>query len=68
MKAHIFSKCKPCPFCGAPAHEIETAVGIPMIACSNYKGCGALVSFNNPACDEHGVSPVEFFNRRADDA
>lgn len=37
-----------------------------LIACSNYKGCGAIVSFNNKDCDEHGVSPVVYFNRRAE--
>jgi hypothetical protein len=36
-----------------------------MIACSNYNGCGALVSFNNKDCDERGASPVKYFNRRA---
>lgn len=55
MKAHIVNKCKPCPFCGARADEIETVTGVPMIACSNYKDC-----------DEHGKSPVEYFNRRAE--
>lgn len=55
MKAHIVNKCKPCPFCGARADEIETVTGVPMIACSNYNGCG-----------EHGKSPVEYFNRRAE--
>lgn len=64
MKAHIVTKCKPCPFCGARAHEIESITGLPMIACSNYNGCGALVSFNNKDCDERGASPVKYFNRR----
>lgn len=65
MNAHIVTKCKPCPFCGARANEIETMAGTTMIACSNYRGCGALVSFNNAGCDERGASPVEYFNRRA---
>lgn len=37
-----------------------------LIACSNYNGCGAIVSFNNKDCDERGVSPVVYFNRRAE--
>nr|DAT96706.1 MAG TPA: hypothetical protein [Caudoviricetes sp.] len=37
-----------------------------MIACSNYNGCGAIVSFNNKDCDERCVSPVVYFNRRAE--
>lgn len=70
MKAHIttkITKCRPRPFCGARADEIETIVGASMIACSNYKDCGALVSFNNADCDERGASPVEYFNRRANE-
>lgn len=43
MKAHITTKCKPCPFCGARADEIESITGLSMIACSNYNGCGAIV-------------------------
>ncbi len=66
MKAHMVNRCKPCPFCGSPAYEIESVTGIPMISCSNYNGCGAIVSFNNRACDELGISPVKYFNRRAD--
>lgn len=27
--------------------------------------CGAIVSFNNKDCDERGVSPAVYFNRRA---
>lgn len=66
VKAHIVTKCKPCPFCGARADEIENITGMDLIACSNYSGCGAIVSFNNKDCDEHGVSPVVYINRRAE--
>ena len=45
VKAHIVTKCKPCPFCGARADEIESITGMDLIACSNYNGCGAIVSF-----------------------
>ena len=65
VKAHIVTKCKPCPFCGARADEIESITGMDLIACSNYNGCGAIVNFNNKDCDERGVSPVVYFNRRA---
>ena len=37
-----------------------------LIACSNYNGCGAIVSFNNKDYDERGVSRVVYFNRRAE--
>lgn len=47
------------------ADEIESITGLTMIACSNYNGCGALVSFNNKDCDERGASPVKYFNLRA---
>lgn len=66
MKAHITTKCKLCPFCGVRADEIESITGMDLIACSNYNGCGAIVSFNNKDCDERGVSPVVYFNRRAE--
>lgn len=66
MKAHITTSGRPCPFCGARADEIESISGLPMVVCRNYKGCGAIVSFNNDACDKRGVSPVEYFNRRAE--
>ena len=65
VKAHIVTKCKPCPFCGARADEIESITGMDLIACSNYSGCGAIVSFNNTPCDCFGASPVDYFNRRA---
>lgn len=68
MKAHIVTKCKPCPFCGARADVIESITGMDLIACSNYKGCGAIVSFNNKDCDERGVSPAVYFNKRAKEA
>ena len=50
MKAHVEPKSKECPFCGA----------------STKRTCGAIVSFNNEDCDERGVSPVEYFNRRTE--
>lgn len=34
--------------------------------CTNKRTCGAIVSFNNKDCDERGVSPVKYFNRRTE--
>ena len=62
-KANI-QPCKPCPFCGSPADEVATITGLRVIACRNYIGCGAYVSFDNPDYNKRGVSPVTFWNRR----
>ena len=65
MKAHIEPKSRECPFCGAPnafhARDAHDFIG----RCTNKKNCGAIVSFNNKDCDERGVSPAVYFNRRA---
>lgn len=66
MKAHIEPKSKECPFCGAPTHEVVSVTGMKCIRCTNKRTCGAIVSFNNKDCDERGVSPVVYFNRRAE--
>ena len=65
MKAHVEPKSKECPFCGAPTYEIVSVTGMKCVRCTNKRTCGAIVSFNNKDCDERGVSPVEYFNRRA---
>ena len=66
MKAHVEPKSKECPFCGAPTYEIVSVTGMKCVRCTNKRTCGAIVSFNNKDCDERGVSPVEYFNRRAE--
>ena len=65
MKAHVGPKSRECPFCGASAYEVMSGTGVKCIRCTNKRTCGAIVSFNNKGCDERGVSPVVYFNRRA---
>ena len=65
MKAHVEPKSRKCPFCGAPTYEVVSVTGMKCVRFTNKKNCGAIVSFNNKDCDERGVSPVVYFNRRA---
>lgn len=66
MKAHIEPKSRECPFCGAPTYEVISVTGMKCVLCTNKRTCGAIVSFNNKDCDERGVSPVRYFNRRTE--
>ena len=66
MKAHVEPKSKECPFCGASTYEVMSGTGVKCIRCTNKRTCGAIVSFNNKDCDERGVSPVKYFNRRTE--
>lgn len=58
-------KLKNCPFCGSEAKETEGIGGINMICCMNYKGCGAMVTFDNKLCNENPEATKTFFNKRA---
>lgn len=66
MKAHFEPKSKECPFCGASTYEVMSGTGVKCIRCTNKRTCGAIVSFSNKDCNERGVSPVKYFNRRAE--
>lgn len=66
MKAHVEPKSRECPFCGASTYEVVSVTGMKCVRCTNKRTCGAIVSFNNKDCDERGVSPVKYFNRRAE--
>lgn len=62
---HVEPRSRECPFCGAPTYEVVSVTGMKCVRCTNKKNCGAIVSFNNKDCDERGVSPAVYFNRRA---
>ena len=66
MKAHVGPKSRECPFCGASTYAVVSVTGMKCVRCTNKRTCGAIVSFNNKDCDERGVSPVKYFNRRAE--
>ena len=59
---------KPCPFCGSKVELMNLATPIRMFYCTNFKGCGAVVSFNNDICDREAGDKhkIRAWNRRAD--
>ena len=62
-------KLKPCPFCGAEVTYMTILTGIKMFYCKNHSGCGAIVSFDNPACNDPRAdwARTGAWNRRAKD-
>lgn len=57
---------KPCPFCGGRVTLMNLVTPIKMFYCTNYKDCGAVVSFDNDVCnleagDRH---KIRAWNRR----
>lgn len=46
------NKLKPCPFCGSEVSYMPLFTGMKMFYCKNHKGCGAVVSFDNPVCND----------------
>ena len=59
---------KNCPFCGGKVEFMSMLTGMKMFYCKNYQNCGAVVSFDNPACNLGGDKPkIRAWNRRAKD-
>ena len=42
---------KSCPFCGSPVVYMTLFTGMKMFYCKNRRECGAVVSFDNHACN-----------------
>ena len=59
---------KPCPFCGSKVELMNLITPVKMFYCTNFKDCGAIVSFNNDICDREAGDrhKIRFFNRRAE--
>lgn len=53
-----------CPFCGAKVHEAEGIAGLLFFTCTNYKDCGAIVSFDNKRCNMNPKLARDLFNKR----
>ena len=62
-------KLKPCPFCGSEVTYMTLFTGMKMFYCKNHRGCGAVVSFDNPACNDPSADWARrgAWNRRAND-
>ena len=58
---------KPCPFCGAKVSKIKGFQGLMFFKCQNRGKCGAVVSFDNAACNLGDANPELYWNRRAGD-
>ena len=60
---------RPCPFCGGKVELINLFTPMRMFYCTNYKECGAVISFNNEICDREAGDKhkIRYFNRRASD-
>ena len=61
------AELKRCPFCG---HKVAITNGVlgklTMIVCTDYKNCGATISFDNPYANLIGETAViKLFNTRA---
>lgn len=65
IKANKNEELKPCPFCGAKVSYMNIVTPIKMFYCTNYKECGAVVSFDNAACNTPADAPkIRAWNRR----
>ena len=58
---------KPCPFCGGKADYMTLFSGMKMFYCRNHKTCGAVISFDNAACNipQNDKGRIEAWTRRA---
>lgn len=59
-------KLKPCPFCGSKVRIAEGIRGLLFFACTNYKNCGAMISFDNDMCNRFPKTAVMKYNKRAE--
>lgn len=64
IKSSKSYELKSCPFCGSRVGETNGFMGFRMFVCTNYKGCGATVSFDCDYANEKPERAVELFNRR----
>lgn len=58
---------KTCPFCGSEVALMRLDTPIDMFYCTNYKECGAVVSFDNDLCNREAGNrhKIRCWNRRA---
>ena len=63
-KEETMEELRKCPFCGS---EVGFMTLMKMFYCKNYKDCGAIVSFDNPAANNFDKAKIECWNRRTHD-
>lgn len=64
LKPTIPTELKPCPFCGGKASETIGITGLRAIVCTNYKSCGAFVTFDNPIANMNADYAPVYWNKR----
>jgi len=65
MKIKLKKELKPCPFCGSPVKEAEGIGGLLFFTCTNYAGCGAMISFDQETANLHPEKAIDMYNRRS---
>ena len=61
----IPKEVKNCPFCGQKATMTVGITGLKAIVCTDYRNCGAYVTFDNPLANRNSEATILFWNRRA---
>ena len=63
----MMADLKACPFCGHKFEYMTLVTGMKMFYCMNTQKCGAVVSFDNPACNmaNNDNARIKAWNRRA---
>lgn len=67
-EAARMAEIKNCPFCGEKVELMNLFTPIRMFYCTNYRECGAVVSFDNHLCNREAGDrhKIKCWNRRAD--
>jgi hypothetical protein len=65
MKIKLKKELKPCPFCGSLVREAEGIGGLLFFACTNYAGCGAMISFDQKTANAYPEKAIDMYNRRS---
>lgn len=55
---------KSCPFCGSRVQLMNLMTPLKMFYCTNYKDCGAVVSFDCRPCNASDKAKIDAWNRR----
>ena len=58
-------RLKPCPFCGGKVREAVGINGLKFFCCTDYKNCGAVISFDQKLANHKPEMSRMFYNHRA---